>query len=262
MLKFHAIGDWRPDRVHVRQVPSTRKIVPDIEALIDRAWEEVKLRPGVKLFDGPMCRMEWWDASDDRLEVALSDTSYKPFMGTNLAHPELAERYGREVMANPVGVSPALETADGFLVLGKRNGSVAYYPHRTHPFAGALEPRDGGDLFAAVARELNEELSLTCHDLGEMRCTGIAEDLALRQPELLFRVVTTLTRPQIEAQVHREEHGDSVAVRADADAVADFVRDPLLTPVAVASLVLWGRVRFGAAWFDRRRREIEQAGST
>jgi hypothetical protein len=251
MLTFHAVGDWRQEQVVVRQVAGTREVLAEVEALIDEAWEAVKRRPGVKLFDGPMCRMEYWKAGEEGLEIGLSETSYKPFMGTNLAHPELAEKYGRDVMANPVGVSPALETADGFLMLGKRNGSVAYYPHRTHPFAGALEPRDEGDLFAAVGRELNEELSLRVEDLGEMRCTGIAEDLALRQPELLFRVRTKLSRVQVESQVHREEHGDSIAVKAEAGTVAEFLRDPLLTPVAVASLVLWGRVSFGEEWFER-----------
>jgi len=200
--------------------------------------------------------MEYWRADEKRLEIGLSETSYKPFMGTNLAHPELAERFGREVMANPVGVSSALETEDGFLMLGKRNGSVAYYPHRTHPFAGALEPRDRGDLFAAVARELEEELSMGAEDIGEMRCTGIAEDLALRQPELLFRVRTKLSRTQVESQLHREEHGDSVAVKAGSGEVGEFLSDPSLTPVAVASLLLWGRVRFGGDWFEERSRSM------
>ena len=76
----------------------------------------------------------------DRLALTLSNTTYKHFLGTNLTHPELADRYGREILANPVGVSPALLTADNFLMMGRRNASVAYYPNRIHPFAGALDP--------------------------------------------------------------------------------------------------------------------------
>jgi 8-oxo-dGTP pyrophosphatase MutT (NUDIX family) len=224
-------------------------MVPEVEALIERAWQAALSRPGVRLFDGPMCRMERWEASAERLSLDLSVTSYKPFLGTNLAHPELADQFGREVMANPVGVSPALHTSDDFLLLGRRNATLAYYPNRTHPFAGALEPRDQGDLFAAVRRELREELSLKESDGAEVRCTGVAEDFALRQPELLFRVRTPLTRKQIESQVHAEEHGGSVAVPATREAVVGIVEDPSLTPVAVASLLLWGRVTFGEEWF-------------
>lgn len=249
MLTFHATGEWGPGQVRVGWVESGRRIVPEVERLIEQAWQAALGRPGVRLFDGPMCRMERWEAFPEQLRLELSVTSYKPFMGTNLAHPELAERFGREVMANPVGVSPALHTADDFLMLGRRNATLAYYPARTHPFAGALEPRDKGDLFAAVRRELSEELSLGEADISEVRCTGIAEDRALRQPELLFRVRTLLTREQIESQVHAEEHGGSVAVPATPDAVARVVHDPALTPVAIASLLLWGRVQFGEGWF-------------
>ena len=257
MLTFHAIGDWRPDQVRVSFTQSTRKILPQIERLIDEAWEQVLRRPGVKLFDGPMCRMESWDASPQELSIVLSPTSYKPFLGTNLSHPQLAEQYGREVMANPVGVSPALHTSDDYLLLGRRNASVAYYPNRTHPFAGALEPRDKGDIFAAVRRELSEELSMSDADISEIHCTGIAEDMALRQPELIFRVRTKLSRAQVEAQVHAEEHGDSMAVAAQLEAVLRVLGDPALTPVAAASLLLWGRIRFGARWFSDTVRSSE-----
>lgn len=258
MLTFHATGDWGPGRVRVGWVGSGRRTVPEVEELIEQAWQAALSRPGVRLFDGPMCRMERWEASPELLSLELSVTSYKPFMGTNLAHPELAEQFGREVLANPVGVSPALHTADDFLMLGRRNATLAYYPNRTHPFAGALEPRDKGDLFAAVRRELSEELSLRDGDVPEVRCTGIAEDRALRQPELLFRVETSLTRCQIEQQVHADEHGGSVAVPATRDAVARIIQDAALTPVAVASLLLWGRARFGDDWFRENSPEIDQ----
>jgi 8-oxo-dGTP pyrophosphatase MutT (NUDIX family) len=251
MLTFHAAGDWRPDQVRVRWVPSARRIEPAVERAIDIAWESARARPGVNLFDGPMCRMESWRASADQLTFDISLTSYKPFFGTNLSHPEFAEQFGREVMANPVGVSPALHTCDNFLMMGRRNASVAYYPNRTHPFAGALEPGDEGDLFAAVRRELAEELSFVDADIAEIRCTGIAEDSSLRQMELLFRVQSTLTRKQVEAQVLAEEHRDSVAIPGTPDDVARAIGNLELTPVAVASLLLGGRVTFGQEWFTR-----------
>ena len=260
MLKLHAIGDWSAEQVVVRQVPGTRRTVAEVEKLIDQAWDEVKRRPEVKLYDGPMCRMEQLRASETKLEIGLSQTSYKPFMGTNLAHPDLADKFGTDVMANPVGVSSAVESADGYLLLGKRNGSVAYYPNRTHPFAGALEPRDNGNVFGAVGRELDEELGLNLHDIEFMRCTGVVEDLNLRHMEMLFRVKTRLSHAQIQAQVHREEHGDSVAVNVKGEKLLEFLRDPLLTPVAVGSLLLWGRIVLGAGWFGDCSQQLRRLG--
>src|SRR5438270_2948610 len=203
MLTFHAVGDWPPQRVRYEEVESTRPILPEVEQLIDDAWRQVSQQPGVHLFDGPMVRLESWQTSGDQLQLTLSRTSYKPFLGTNLHHPELADRYGRSILANPVGVSPALETSDGWLMFGRRNASVAYYPQRVHPFAGALEPRDADDVFAAVYRELAEELNFTAADIAEARCAGIAEDRSIRQPELIFRVTSTRTREQIEATLDR-----------------------------------------------------------
>jgi 8-oxo-dGTP pyrophosphatase MutT (NUDIX family) len=204
-------------------------------------------RPGVHLFYGAMCRLESWSAAHGRLDLTLSETTYKRFLGTNLAHPQLADRYGREILANPVGVSPALLTADNFLMMGRRNASVAYYPNRIHPFAGALDPADANP-FAAVRRELHEELGLTEADVPDVRCTGIAEDLSIRQPELIFLARTTRTRGQVEAALDRTEHHGSWAAQADAPSVAAALVGATddLTPVAVASLLLYARLTWGA----------------
>jgi 8-oxo-dGTP pyrophosphatase MutT (NUDIX family) len=256
MLTFLATGDWGAEQIRVTQVPGGRRIVPEVERLIDGAWHQAQSRPGIRLFDGPMCRLESWRVEHDVLRLTLSDTSYKPFFGTNLSNPELAERYGRDVMANPVGVSPALRTSDNFLLLGRRNSSVAYYPSRIHPFAGCLEPKDQGDLTGAVRRELYEELSLSDRDILDVRCTGIVEDRELRQPELIFRAEVSLTRVEIESQVHADEHHDSVAIPATRDGIEQMIADPALTPVGVASLVLWGRTRFGDEWFATLVRQV------
>jgi 8-oxo-dGTP pyrophosphatase MutT (NUDIX family) len=250
MLIFHSIGAWREGHVLTSRVESTRKIVPEVEALIDRAWVSAAARPGVHLFDGPMCRLESLSTAPDVLRLVFSDTSYKPFLGTNLANPQLVDRFGSSVMANPVGASPALITVDGFIMMGRRNASVAYYPDRVHPFSGALEPRDGDDVFATVRRELAEEIRFDADDIAEIVCTGIAEDVALRHPELMFAVTSTRTRERIELQFDRTEHHATWAIEARAREVERAVSDDAaLTPIARASLLLWGRIAFGEAWF-------------
>lgn len=246
-------GDWAPGDIAIEWVPSGRRIVPEVEAAVERAWADALARPGAHLFDGPMCRLERWAVSDDpaRLRLQLSPTSYKPFLGTNMTRPELADRYGEEVLASPVGVSPALETADGFLLLGRRNAAVAYYPNRVHPFAGALEPGDR-DVFAAVRRELREELSLAEAEVPELGCTGLVREAALRQTELIFRARCTLSREQIERRLDPEEHRSILAVLATRAGVESILSDPAVTPVGAAALLLWGRARFGDEWFASR----------
>jgi hypothetical protein len=251
MLRVHALGNWSESQVFGSEVPSTRLIVPEVEKIIDATWEAAASQPGVNLFDGPMCRLESWGVSADRLELRFSRTSYKPFVGTNLYHADLADRYGPEILANPVGVSPALETSDGWLMFGRRNASVAYYPHRIHPFAGALEPRDGNNIFRAVERELAEELGLARDAIQQIHCIGIAEDQQLRQTELIFSAQVGLTRAQIEAGVKKEEHHESWSVRAEESTIdTALANGQILTPIATAALLLWGRGNLGEQWFN------------
>lgn len=255
LLTFHHAGDWGHGDVVVEWVGEGRRRVAEVEETIEQTWAAATGDKSVHLFDGPMCRLERAEVTDGgrRLRLSLSHTSYKPFFGTNLRHPELAARFGTDVMANPLGVSPALETADAFLLLGRRNDRVAYYPNRVHPFAGALEARDGADVFAAVRRELDEELHLSPADVPELRCTGLVEDAALRQPELVFAARSVLTRQEIARRLDPTEHRETVATPAQGQAIAGAIGDPALTPVAVASLLLWGRLRLGEEWYRRMK---------
>jgi 8-oxo-dGTP pyrophosphatase MutT (NUDIX family) len=258
ILRFHAAGHWSPAQVHVDRVPGTWPDRPEIRPLIESAWSAALARPGVHLFDGPMCRLESWDAAPDRLRLTLSDTTYKRFLGTNLSHPDLADRFGREALANPVGVSPALLTADGFLMMGRRNASVAYYPDRVHPFAGALDPTDA-DPFAAIRRELAEELAFTDADVIDIHCTGIAEDLSIRQPELIFLARTRRTRAEIESALDPTEHHDTWALPASAEALARLFEAPgsdSFTPVGLASLLLFCRFNLGEEFFAHHARRF------
>jgi 8-oxo-dGTP pyrophosphatase MutT (NUDIX family) len=243
-------GDWSAEQVSQQWTANSRRIVPEVESAIESAWTTALARPGIHLFDGPMCRLESFHTTGDRLHLTLSKSNYKVFLGTNMAHPEFAAAYGSDVMANPVGISPALLTTDNQLLLGQRNAAVAYYPNRVHPFSGCMEPGDES-LFTAVARELLEELSLEPNDLESIRCTGIAQDTRLVQPEPIFAVTCKLSFAEIQTRLDPTEHQGIIAIPAMQPAIEKILsEDARLTPVAVASLLLWGRVTFGQRWFD------------
>jgi len=255
VLIIRKIGHWNRGQVLATTTPSTRAIRPDVERAIERAWTEASARLGPKLFDGPMCRLERLEASRDALRLWVSPTSYKPFLGTNLTGVEVPAK----AMANPLGLSVALVTSDNWLMLGRRNANVAYYPNRIHPFAGSLEPAELDEVFRGVLRELDEELSVAECEVPDMRCLGVIEDAKLRQPELIFSARATRTRADIESSLDDAEHHAAVAVEASPRAVDSMMRDPLMTPVAVGTLALWGRIAFGDAWFASIRGSIASA---
>jgi hypothetical protein len=250
-LLFHALGDWGQGRVTIAWEDSSYCPPSDLSMAVERAWGEAKARLGDALFDGPMCRMEGWTVSPQCLKVRLSHTSYKQFLGTNLRHGEWAGCLGRAVLANPVGVSSALLSADGRLMMGRRNACVAYYPNRIHPFAGALEPRADLNVFDEVRRELKEELNLEPGELESIHCTGIAEDESIRQPELIFRVESSLSEAEIASRLDKAEHEGVWSAPADRPSLTDLLKSPPsdFTPIALASLLCWGRAMFGDQWF-------------
>ena len=235
--------------VATRFVDSTRRDTPASAASVEAAWDRMRGTPGLSLFDGPMCRLESFRVEQlqngPRLALDLSRTSYKTFLGTNLHGPR---DLPPQTLARPVGVSPALETADGFLLFGRRNGRVAYYPHRLHPFSGSLEPTADGspvDVFAECRRELGEELNLRPEELAEISLLGIVEDLDIRHPELILHARTSLRRDAVVARLDPAEHAAAESVAATPAAVESALERPDFTPVGRAALTLWRDLHAG-----------------
>jgi 8-oxo-dGTP pyrophosphatase MutT (NUDIX family) len=232
---IHFSADFSPRQIHTKWNDIPRSLPLEVQPLIESAWSAARARLGDRLYDGPLARLDSWHIADNQLHLELSRTSYKPFYGTNLTHPELAHKYGVDVLANPLGISALIETSDGHLILGRRGSGVAFHAHRIHPLGGTLE--QGGDVFAEIRRELQEEAALAAPDLIDLRCVGLAEDRAIRQPELMFHVKTK--RLLAEVNLDLSEHDSIWSVRADEGAVQSAMADRNLTPIAVAALSLW-----------------------
>ena len=251
MVAYHLTGRWLPGSVETRFVPSTRIDTETSRCSIERAWERVNADPKVHVFDGPMCRLEGFGSlpappdKPSRLRLELSMTTYRVFLGTNLHGPR---DLPTETLASPVGVSPALQTCDGFLLFGRRNQRVAYYPHRLHPFSGALEPPPNGgnvDIFEECRRELAEELNLAASEIPQVELMGIVEDARIRYPELILHARTNLSREDVTARLNAAEHDGLVAVPAEPACIEVALSDAAYTPVGRAALTLFAHQCLG-----------------
>lgn len=253
-LSILALGDWPAERLHCSSSRSSLDIPADLLARIDHAWEIAAARPGVHLFDGPLCRLETFHDDDAGLHLSLSRTSYRIFMGTNGNHPQWAEHYGPQVMANPVGTSVALVSADGQLVFGRRSAAVALYPGFAHPFGGTMEPTIDDapvDLLEEIRRELREEAGISRHDLTDLRIIALIEDLHLRQPELVYAARTSLTASEIAERLDRHEHTACWLLPDQRQAIdGTLAGTETITPVLAGTLLAWGWRRFGNAWLE------------
>jgi len=240
---FHWIiqQTFQEDDVALRWVENSRRVEPEVELAIERAWQRLSSRPGVNLFDGAIARCESITLESNHLTICLSKSSYKIAVGTNFAHPEFVEQFGREVMANMFGVSAGVISCDGFLILGRRNASLAHYPNRVHPFAGSLEVREQVNLFDDVRRELREEIGFDGTDIESITMLGIVEDDLLKHPEAIFLVRSTRSKEKIVARIDSEEHrggwtmsiGEPNPVLEEltpvARAVVSSIREPMIS---------------------------------
>lgn len=247
-----ALGDWPAARLHARLGESGFALPAALMPAVAAAWTAAQ-RPGVDLFDGGMLRLERALAEADGLHLDLSRTSYRLFIGTNVAHPQWGDDHGRVALADPLGTSVALRSSDGMLVFGRRSERVALYAGHAHPFGGTMEVVDTAspDVLAEMARELAEEVHLTPADLTDLRVIGLIEDQRLRQPELVYAAQATLTAADIVARLDRHEHSACWLVDDDPASLAQALvgREPL-TPVLLGTLLAWGRYRHGEAWLD------------
>ena len=85
---------------------------------------------------------------------------------------------------------------------------------------------------------------------------AIVEDVSIAQPELVFSAKTSLTRSQLESNLDAAEHNSLMAIEPIRQKVESSLNDPMMTPVALGTILLWGRVHFGPDWFDAAGRAV------
>ncbi len=258
-----AFGEFPPGHVHVHWTDAPRPTTADLDRSIGEIWErqldECRNR-GAILFNGTLVRWIGHRVEDGRLHVTAGPTNYCDFVGTNLYNRHRLGEIGRERFANPIGTTATVVSRDGWLIYGRRSHRVAYHAGFLHTFGGALEEADirpdgSIDVFAAVRRELQEELTLGDNHLDALVCVGLIHDHEIWQPEMLFEAAVNLTRDELlgrldQADAH-QEHTAIESVRDEPDALVPFIRRAApIAPVAVGAILLHGWRRWGLAWYE------------
>ncbi len=264
-----AVGPFERGQVSVRWSDERRPTNALLETLIDETWRD-KLASAaankqhlfngalVRLIDLKVGRSSPQGQAELRLTVGPSD--YRDFVGTNLYNAHLLATLGRVCFSNPVGTTATIITRDGWLLYGRRNDRVAYHAGYLHTFGGGLEPADRDedgslDMFAALARELREELKVTDREIGSAVCVGVVRDTQIHQPEVLFDVYVSATRADLLERHHPlaedQEHAAIEGCLDDPDAIVPFItRAGKIAPVAAAALLLHGRLNWGLDWYE------------
>jgi 8-oxo-dGTP pyrophosphatase MutT (NUDIX family) len=225
---------------------------------IEAAWESAQhdaAMHGRDLFPGAMTRLNDWSADAHALHLNLGPTDYRAFVGTNLRHPEFAERYGPAALANPLGISIAVITADNQIVVQKRSEHVFELPGYYHVGGGNVEPVDvagpnAPGIAATVRRELEEELAIAPDQITEQLCLGLAENAHVRKPDLL--IATHVSLPAGALATRQNAEYSALVCLADEPTLTCFLRDNARTtsPGGIACLLALGHHRYGPDWAE------------
>ncbi len=258
-----AFGEFPPGHVHAHWTDAPRPTTPELERAIEESWHrslaECRER-GAVLFNGKLVRWIGHRVADDALHVDVGPTNYRDFVGTNLHNRHRIAELGRERFSNPIGTTATIISNDGYLLYGRRSHRVAYHSGHLHTFGGALEEADlrpdgSIDVFAAVHRELGEELALTPEHIVGTVCVGLIHDHEIWQPELLFEARVRQTRDELLGRLdHADAHQEHSAIEAvpdEPDALLPFIHQAApVAPVAIGAICLHGWHRWGREWFD------------
>jgi 8-oxo-dGTP pyrophosphatase MutT (NUDIX family) len=135
----------------------------------------------------PLYRLEGHTLEAEMLVLDTSTTDYAAHLLTNVEHPEWRESRGDAVMADALGVSGLLVTADRRIVIGRRSG-------RTHEAVGAFHVAPSGHphppqtVAQAFHAELEEELGVRPQNVRRSRLTGLIRARPSGKPELTARL--------------------------------------------------------------------------
>ena len=260
------VGLFGRDRVQVRWSDSPRPTNRQIESIIEATWDEqtrLAAEQGRRLFNGRLCRLINCETQGPLLQMTLGEVSYKEFVGTNLTNAQLRYIHGPDVLANPLGVSAAVVTSDGYVLLGRRSNKVFSNPGLVHPVGGTVQPpAEAGkipDPFQAMTDELRQELALETEAVKRNVCLGVVRAKRVVQPEMIFEVRVHGDVEAIRAGAANapdaSEHDELVAVRDHPGAVVTYIEKNYsqLTAVALATLLLHGQRHWGMGWFATAR---------
>ncbi len=251
-------GPFTETEIHTQLVSYGRSASENLDSLIETEWNVALNRAEAAkktLFNGELLRLNKYSVSSRNtqkiLNLDLGPTSYKDFVGSNLNPAAEPESFSDDSLANPLGTSVILKTADGSLVFGLRSDSVFYHAGYVQTFGGTLETQDIGkdgqvSVFDSIRREVLEELPLQDSELVVPYCLALVRDCEIRQPEMIFQARAAISYDEIKRRwddkIKRRpagiwEHVDLVRLCDSEEGIRTFLQEGSpITPVVAAAL--------------------------
>jgi hypothetical protein len=172
-----------PENINVIVDNSRMKVNETTLTRMEKEWQRLIIESKFNkrpLWNGPIYRFKSLEQLNNKLTIRLGKTNYRETVCSNKLNTEWATIYGRDYLANNVGLLAIIETEDNKIVLGHRQ----YEDNILSLISGVLSIdskiiEDGYGLNKAIEKEMEEELGINTEDIEKMRLIGIVEGLEL-----------------------------------------------------------------------------------
>jgi 8-oxo-dGTP pyrophosphatase MutT (NUDIX family) len=193
-----------------------KRIAQDQDSLhsINYRWSTFLSR-NPNSFNGRLCRVDGYRIYGARenagsLDLYLSDTDYKEFVGTRESLFE--SRFGKEKMANPLSVAAILVSNDSKLLIGRRSSNTDASKSSFSVVAGYIDPEkdisDGYnhvtatsmkkiDIFNGMIREIYEETGIKEGEIKQLICIGLLDNKKHNQINIPFYSILDISASEI-----------------------------------------------------------------
>jgi|SRR3989344_5460373 len=178
---------------------------PELTAQIEEIWAP-KAAKGY--FPGPLVRLEKFNLTPDgKLTLTLGKTDFKEYVGSRSL--DSLRKYGVENIANPLGASSVLITADNKLVIAQKvQGDAA---GSIDAIGGYVDPRKDTDpktgeidLFNTATREVLEETGMKSGEISDIQCLGLSYEYA----GLCHFIASFVLKTQLSSEEIKRRVGD------------------------------------------------------
>lgn len=190
------VGEFGPKDLVVEYTGRKFEPAADLAEQIEKKWAKL----GWKRNDN-LARLETYGLEEGKLVLTLGETDGKRYVGAR--DFEYLRKYGFDGIANVLAVSSVVQTADGKILVAKRQKGDAV--GAIDGIAGNVSP--GEDLFAAAMREVEEETGIDVNELKDGRVIGLVYEYGkdLCHPVMGFVFKTDLTAEQVMSRKTDEE---------------------------------------------------------
>jgi len=201
-----AEGPFINQQIHIVWNEQQYSFPTDFVKKVDDYWAHIK-EPHI--FNGELVRLNEIELDTSSLLLGLSLTNYATLLYSNAHIDLILKTWGRKYLANALGISAVVVTADKKIVLMKRSKNVGEFPDCWDVFGGHIDKPGKGckpDVYSAMKKELFQELAL---DESEyfLEFLAVVKAFINQKPEMIFCAFVDKNFDEIENKADRAGYG-------------------------------------------------------